>query len=175
MLKIKTFKEHLLESTNIELDTIDILMSVLEDVDIANAKLTKSIYGLTLHNRIYVDIDGISRNMGNNYLLFIILHELAHYKKIKTMGKDWYLNFNLKYNFEEYFRAYKFEEDFANRWATYMMDKLFTIEINHKDIDYETYPYNEFIKSNYNMLRGYVKNEDELDNYLNNFILHVRQ
>jgi hypothetical protein len=56
-----------------------------------------------------------------------------------------------------------------------MMDKLFTIDINHKDIDYETYPYNEFIKSNYKMLRGYVKNEDELDNYLNNFILHVRQ
>ena len=110
MLKIKTFKEHLLGSTNIKLDTINILMSVLKDVDIANAKLTKSIYGLTLHSRIYVDIDGINRNMGENYLLFIILHELAHYKKIKTMGKDWYLNFNLKYNFKEYLRAYSLKK-----------------------------------------------------------------
>lgn len=175
MLKIKTFKEHLLESTNIGLDNINTLMSVLKDIDIANAKLTNSIYGLTSYSRIYIDIHGIIKNMGDNYLLFIILHELAHYKKIKTMGKDWYLNFNLKYNFEEYLRAYKFEEDFANRWATHMMNKLFMININHQDIDYETYPYNEFIKSNYNMLRGCVTNEDELYNYLNNFVLHVRQ
>ena len=56
-----------------------------------------------------------------------------------------------------------------------MMNKLFMININHQHIDYETYPYNEFIKSNYKMLRDYVTNEYELDDYLNNFVLHVRQ
>ena len=91
------------------------------------------------------------------------------------MGRDFYLNFNLKYSFEEYLRTYKFEEDFANRWARYMMNKLFMIDIKHQDVDYETHPYNEFIKSNYNFLRDSVTNEEELNNYLTNFVLYVRQ
>ena len=56
-----------------------------------------------------------------------------------------------------------------------MMNKLFMIDIKHQDVDYETHPYNECIKSNYNFLRDSVTNEEELNNYLTNFVLYVRQ
>lgn len=175
MIPIKTFREHLLGSTN-ETYTNKI-MEVLGDTDIVNAKMKQHIHGLTTPETIYIDLDGALNRWGEMGLAFIILHEFAHYSRIKTMGKEWYLKnqFNSKIDF--YIDHHQFEEDFADRFARLTIKKVFGFDYESEltNRNYYTTTFEDMLRVTHEEIMESISNEEELITYLKGFIVDVRQ
>ena len=172
----KSFKDHLLKDTDQEF--VDILAPQLEGVNIINAKLAMNARGMALPSKIYVDINGIldTPSNGKYDLAFIILHELAHYKRIQKKGKEWYLDYILKYDEDMYVDFTIFEEAFADRWATLMVHKLFNISHPSPNRDYSpTGSIANMSRYMFKAIRNSVRTEEELEDSLKQYILHVRQ
>lgn len=123
MIPIKTFREHIIDSTSE--DFADKLTPVIADTNMINAKIISGILGITLIDEIYIDIDGAINMDGEIGLAFVILHELAHHKRIKKLGKDWYIN-GFTNPDRELFKEHNIcEERIADRWAKHMIYRLF--------------------------------------------------
>jgi hypothetical protein len=174
MINIKTFEEHLKEYINSK--RVDILMESLNSINIINVKLTQNIFGLTTLDTIYVDVDKTFREYGEDGLLFIILHELAHYNRIKVLGKDWFLNFVLKTKLNDYIEYNIYEEFLADRFAKDKLSKLFNIDYASELTcrDYNTYLFHDILKITFTEIRETIKTEEEFNNYLKSFVLDVR-
>jgi len=172
----KSFKDHLLK--HVDEKFVNILAPQLEGVEFINANMAMGAGGMTIPSKIYVDIDGIlNRPSYNKYdLAFIILHELAHYKRIQKKGKDWYLDYILKSDEETYVIDTIFEEELADRWGKLMVNRLYNIGLTSPNRDYSpTGIIANMSRHMFQLIRSSVRTEEELDKALKQYVLHVRQ
>ncbi len=84
----------------------------------------KNSYGMATNDSIYLNTNLILTRLNHKTLFFIILHEIAHYKRIRLMGKKQVIeNFSSK-NFEMFSEHIIFEEMLADRYARLVYYKL---------------------------------------------------
>lgn len=103
-----------LESTH----NVDLLKELLVDnnVKLKFSKIDRAL-GVAINNTIFIDFDKvIDKNYQNDKIYFIILHELAHTKRIKKKKIDLNNLFN-SLSEDEYSEFIINEEIFADRYA----------------------------------------------------------
>ena len=170
----KSFKDHLLENTDQEF--VDKLIPYLEGVNIINASLVHGLIGITKPGLIYLNLETAIKKMGRYGLAFVILHELAHYKRINKKGKEWYLNHVLRSDEETYVRNTTLEETIADKWGVDMVKEIYGITIvAPRNPLISSKEFSDKTRTIYKLIRNSVKNEDDWDNMLNGYVLNVRQ
>src|ERR1039458_4209361 len=45
-------------------------------------------FAMATHLGIYMDVDNIVSSFNSNMIWFVVLHEMAHFRRIQKMGKD---------------------------------------------------------------------------------------
>jgi len=74
---------------------------------------------------VYIDIDNIkSKGVSSMLMYFVILHETAHMKRIKKLGKKEILKQLSLNNFDDFFNHVLNEELIADRYGCYMYYNL---------------------------------------------------
>ena len=170
----KSFKEHLLKNTDQEF--VDKLNPYLEGVNIINASLLHGISGIAKPELIYLNLETTIKKMGQYGLAFVILHELAHYKRIKKKGKEWYLNYILRSDEETYVRDTILEETIADKWGVDMVKKIYGVTIvAPRNPVISSKEFSDRTRVMYKSIRNSVKTEGDWDNMLNSYVLNVRQ
>lgn len=170
----KSFKGHLIENTDQEF--VDKLSPYLEGVNIINASLKRGLNGITKPELIYINLEETIRSLGMYGLAFVILHELAHYKRIKKKGKEWYLNYVLRSDEETYVRNTILEETIADKWGVDMVKEIYGITIvSPRNPLISSKEFSDKTRTIYKLIRNSVNNEDDWDNMLNGYVLNVRQ
>ena len=169
----KSFTDHLSQSCSYK--TYEPLLPLIEGINFINASLLHA-NGIATIDKIYIDIDKILRSYDERKLIHIILHELAHYYRIQRKGKEWYYNYVLHTDKNEYVEQTIFEENFADRWATLKYNELYNDNLS---VEYRDFSDGMFLRTmiegTYNHLRGNVENEIELEEATKRYILDVRQ
>lgn len=102
------------------------VFDILEETNITieNSELNEALGLATLYG-LHIDISKMKeRYIPEQLILFIILHEIAHYKRMLKFGKQYYLNLLSRTDFESFFDSVIEEEVFADRWASLMYYKL---------------------------------------------------
>lgn len=138
------------------------VLNVLGNLKIENAKLNNALGLATLYG-IYIDVDRmLHSNLPNKILIFIILHEIAHYKRMVKFGKEYYLNKLSRSDFEYFFEGVIEEEVFADRWASLMYyhltGNLYPRDLTQQfDSDYIKSEYIAYCRSIFNK----VQNDEE--------------
>lgn len=131
------------------------------------------IFGMATCYGIYLDLEKINE-YHDNFLYFIILHETAHYKRIKQMGgKDAVIKILSNEDFEDFCGHVIGEEVFADRYACFVYQILnkekfpreATQNLHMKEVQ-ERYKKNSAIR-----LFGVVKNSEEIYKQLVNSFL----
>jgi len=90
----------------------------VSDVKITDAKLHDTIYGLASYKEVFIDINKMVNRIDYELSLFIILHEIAHYKRITKMGFSKYLDNITNEDIIVFLDFIIQEEIFADRWAS---------------------------------------------------------
>lgn len=169
----KSFTDHLSQSCSYK--TYEPILPLLEGINIINASIIHA-NGIATIDKVYIDIEGILTKYDERKLIHIILHELAHYYRIQKKGKEWYYNYVLHTNMDDYVEQTIFEENFADRWATLKYNELYN---DNRTVQYRDFSDGTFlrvmIESTYNHLRHNVKNESDLEEATKRFISYVRQ
>tara|TARA_R110000803_G_scaffold74903_6_gene139147 strand:+ start:5234 stop:5752 length:519 start_codon:yes stop_codon:yes gene_type:complete len=169
----QSFKDHLLENTDQEF--VDKLSPYLEGINIINASLRRGIGGITTPKLIYINLEETIRSLGMYGLAFVILHELAHYKRIKKKGKKWYLNYVLWSDEETYVKDTILEERIADKWGIDMVKKIYGITmVAPRDIEILSESFSDRTRVMYRNIRDSIKTENDWDNMLNSYVLNVR-
>ena len=170
----KSFEDHLLKNTDQEF--VDKLIPHLEGVNIINTSLSNGIIGIAKPELIYLNLEAAIRRTGKYGLAFIILHELAHYKRIKKKGKEWYLNYVLRSDEETYVRHTILEETIADKWGVDMVKEIYDITIvAPRSPLISSKEFSDITRVMYRGIRTNVKTEDDFNNMLNSYVLNVRQ
>ena len=163
----------LLRKKNGELDFKSLLKFMKESgIKFKNRKLVK-VYGIATYYAVYLDMDKLTSHFNNRMIWYIILHEIAHFKRIKKIGKDNVIKFLSSEDFDEFCNHIIGEEIIADRYA------CFVFYLFHK----ETFPreatqqleklsrnleYRGFIRG----LFGKIKNDEE--NYKKLFKSYIK-
>ena len=142
-----------------------------ESIPIRNAKL-KNAYAITTFDCIYYDFDAITSHefYGDEFLYYVMLHEICHYKRIKKFGNEKFITGLTSNSLTEYFDFLINEEIISDRWASYIFYKLNgRLLRNHmtQNLHIEENK-NKFMVSNvrsFNIISGDMKNYDELVNH----------
>lgn len=127
------------------------------------AKL-KGPMGMANFNGVYLDMDKIKSKswMGcSEYLFSTILHELAHMKRMKKIGKKKIIEYFSATNFEDLYNHVLYEEMLADRYACIMFYKLNKRILNVSYTQSLHVEYNrERIKYNSRNVFGLIKNDE---------------
>ena len=102
------------------------VFNILEEsnITIDNSVLNDGLGLATLYG-LHIDVDKIrSKHLPHDLIFFIILHEIAHYKRMLKFGKERYIKLLSRSDFESFFDGLIDEEVFADRWASLMFYKL---------------------------------------------------
>ncbi len=91
-------------------------------LNFVNQKLL-NVFGIATYGAIYLDMDKLI-GYGDESKYFVILHEMAHGKRIKKFGKQWIIDNLSIENFENFVDSIVHEEIIADRYACYMLYKL---------------------------------------------------
>ena len=86
-------------------------------------KLKNSV-GIATYDCIYIDSRSFNFNFPNFMVYFIILHEMAHYKRLHKLGKQHFIKELSNDNYNELFEYVINEEILADRYASRMFYKL---------------------------------------------------
>lgn len=94
-------------------------------IEVKDAGLFVSIFGLATHECIFVDIDKMlyairTKLITYDKALFIIYHEIAHYIRIHKVGVEEHIKMTTNENLTEYMDYVIGEEIFADRWGSFM-------------------------------------------------------
>jgi hypothetical protein len=84
----------------------------------------KKSYGMATYDSIYLNTNLILTRLNHNTLFFIILHEIAHYKRMQLMGKKQIIENFANKDFEMFSEHIIFEEMLADRYARLIYYKL---------------------------------------------------
>lgn len=131
------------------------VLPILGNLTVENSEL-KDALGLATLYGLYIDIDKmLSRPYPEKLLLFVILHEIGHYKRMMKFGKEHYLSKLSRPDFDHFFDGIVEEEIFADRWASLMFYKV-TGELYPKgltqelDLDVNKLRYKPYCKGIFN-------------------------
>ena len=169
----KRIAEHILKwHYECDLDFIKLLSFINENkIPIADSKLINAL-GMATYYKIHLDIDHIEFQP-HKLRYFIILHEIAHYKRLQKKGLDYHLSKLSSDNLKDVYEHIILEELIADRYAM----KTFHTLIK------EYYPYEETQRindygnkikfmSSANALMGVLENnEDSYKKMINNHIM----
>lgn len=109
------------DEINIDLRPITHIINKI-GADVINTSITGTAYGFTIPDKIYLDLNKLSNIKLKESIPFIMLHEIAHYKRFATpeLGlAEKTKNISLLTE-DEYCSIVITEESFANRWASLM-------------------------------------------------------
>jgi hypothetical protein len=95
-----------------------------DNINIVDASL-KNILGFTTRDKIFIDLSFLINHFNEETITFIILHEIAHLKRIRKYSYEYILNNLINNNFEEFSDFIINEEIFCDRWATMMFYVLY--------------------------------------------------
>jgi|AntRauMFilla1563_2_1112583.scaffolds.fasta_scaffold00263_7 hypothetical protein len=169
---MKNFKNYLLEK---DADTNYNFRGVLDIIREKNisVKSNKLSFGLGLATifGIYIDIDKLESDyrLTDEIRMYIILHEIGHYVRMKKLGEDNILDKMSRPDFEHFFQGIIEEEIFADRWASIMYYKL-------NRVTYPRYMTQELhLKSNQEKYRDKCKNLfGQVDNDIEKYKLFIQ-
>ena len=120
----KKLKKALIE--NLPTKNVDDLICFMENAGVKYymADLTGPLALATFYG-VYIDINKIkSKAVGEMLMYFVILHETAHMKRIKKLGKKEILRNLSNKNFDDFFNHVLGEELIADRYGCYMYYNL---------------------------------------------------
>jgi hypothetical protein len=129
-------------------------------------------YGMTLPDRIYVDLYEL-RRLPDNVVYFVLLHEIFHYKRYQQLGKQHFINQLSNPNFEELHNHIIDEEMAADKYGCEMY-RLFNgqdypVQLTQMlDDPYRRSMYEKNTKAFF----GQIKSEADFDNFWNKFIVN---
>ena len=103
----------------------NILVDVMQKSNITfKDKRIFNSYGIATFDKIFLDVDKLLEDFSDSMVCFIVLHEIAHYKRIQKIGKDNMLK-NLSSDNFDYLHKHLLEEEiFADRYASSLYYKL---------------------------------------------------
>lgn len=132
----------------------------------------KDTLGIATYYCIYLDMEKID-TYPNTLLFFIILHEMAHYKRINKMGKDIMLKNLSSDNFDEIFKHVINEEIFADRYACFIFNLFNKCEFPRSATQClneleKQIPYKETVMSIFGKIKN---NEENYKNLVNSFLI----
>ena len=94
-----------------------------ESLPVYNAKLA-NCFGLTIFDGIYIDVEKVLIYANDRLLYFVILHEIAHYKRIKKLGKQTVIDLLSLEDINEFTNHIIGEELIADRYASMLFHVL---------------------------------------------------
>jgi len=120
--------------------------------------------GLATFDCIYLNMDALKHKPSDLYF-FVILHEMAHHKRISKLGKEYFLKLFSDNDFDVFSNGVINEEIIADRYGCYvykcLTNKNFPIYLTQQlDRKYKQDQYKDQIKG----LFGLVKNSE--NNYI---------
>lgn len=122
--------------------------------------------GIATFDTIYLDMAKFS-SFTNESKYFIILHEMAHGKRIKKFGKKWVIERMSVENFEDFAQGVFVEEIIADRYACYMIWKLLKHSFpRHRTQQLHLPEVQEYYKPNIEPIFGKVQYKEENYNKL---------
>lgn len=94
-------------------------------LEVKDANLITTIFGLASHECIFVDIDKMlhairTKQITHDKALFIFYHEIAHYIRIHKIGVDEHVRLITNEDIVGYMDYVIREEIFADRWGSFM-------------------------------------------------------
>jgi len=84
----------------------------------------KNSYGMATNDSIYLNTNLMLTRLNDKELFFIILHEIAHYKRIQLIGKKQVIEYFANKDFEVFSEHIIFEEILADRYGRLVYYKL---------------------------------------------------
>jgi len=170
-----TFEKFLNEKTKLTGLKFNSILDITDELDVSfqDKKLHNSLGLATLYGLYYDSIKFSKHNIDDKLIMFILLHEIAHYKRMVKLGKEFYLKELSIDDYDEFCESILYEEVFADRWARLMFYKLnnelYPIEMTQQlELNYNRIIY----KKSCNFIFGEIKNNEE--NYkklVENFII----
>ena len=145
----------------------------INDVEISG----KNTLGFSSHKEIFLDWDKMVNYSSSDIIslemiLFIIYHEIAHYKRIMKIGVEEHLKMISNKDFNSFSNYIINEEMFADRWAKLMFYKFNRIILADHYMQPLHYPeirvkYEEKLKRDHKILSsGPEKYQEVLDKYI---------
>ena len=120
-----SFEDFIFRLNNMSLLNFETILGMINesDIKIINACLSDDIVGLTTLDCIYIDIyDILTRvsvgEINLHKVFFILLHEIAHKKRIDKFGVEYHMNMLTTSDFKSFYEFIISEELFADRWAS---------------------------------------------------------
>jgi len=100
------------------------LYTLMEEsgLEFKNQRL-RQVLGVATYSGIFLDMEKF-RNYTDDSKFFVILHEIAHGKRIKKFGKKWVIGRLSLEDFDEFVAGIIHEEILADRYASYVLFKL---------------------------------------------------
>lgn len=137
-----------------------------KDASIINA------YGIATFDSIFLDIEKLTNDVPERLFYFIILHEIAHYKRIKKMGREAVIKNLSSDDMDILHKHLLYEEIFADRYASLLYYRL-TGELYPKTLTQQLD--NPFRQEEYRIVSktifGRIQNdENKYNELLNSFI-----
>ena len=178
-----SFEDFIRRLNNMSLLNFETILTITNesDIKIINACLSDDIVGLTTLDCIYIDIyDILSRlsvgEINLSKVFFILLHEIAHKKRIDKSGVAYHLNMLTTSDFKSFYEFIILEELFADRWASFIfyvitrnkLDKSQTQELyikSNKDL------YVKSLKETHQLFKGTNFNYSEM---IKQFLIYIR-
>lgn len=121
-----TFENFLNEKTKSTGLNFNSILDITNELNV-NFK-DKNLYkclGLATFYGLYYDRAKFSEhNIDDKLIMFILLHEIAHYKRYTKLGKEFYIEELSIKDYDEFCESILYEEVFADRWARLMFYKL---------------------------------------------------
>lgn len=150
----KFFKKDKSDKLNIEF-----LLKLYNNIDVKLANMVLGVNGFTTHEKIY-----INTNTNKDFVYYVALHELAHYKRIKKLGIDIHMKHLSSNDFDEFAKYVINEEIIADRYANLMFYIANGYHCNYSqelECEYRQEQYKSFIKVNmFNLFSEFSELED---------------
>jgi len=80
----------------------------------------RDVYGIATYHTIYLDVEKLVNDFNTNMIWHIILHEIAHFKRIKKIGKDNVIKMLSSEDFDEFCNHIIGEEIIADRYSCFV-------------------------------------------------------
>ena len=81
-------------------------------------------YGIATYDAIYLNINLIDNRLDDKTMFFVILHEIAHYKRMQLIGKNGVIESFSNKDFDMFSEHIIFEEILADRYGSLVYYKL---------------------------------------------------
>lgn len=150
------------------------LLAFMEDsgINFEDRQLKHRVLGMASADAIYINSKALNE-YDNRMSYFVILHEMAHYKRIQRLGRKSLIAKLSDDNFETFCQHIIEEEIFADRYASVIFhlfnQKIFPSYMTQElHLDYRKFQYEAVAKQFFGVIKHKEENYKEL---LNSFLV----